>query len=594
MSTLPIAVSTSDQSAADTTSAKKPGRERKAPSPRKGAKGSSAASTEESPAAGKNGAGPGSESEQLKSSEPEGDGGDIADVLHFPPITASNGSVVTLVKGLVDNFTNQNENPKISPMRTELVATVVGKLEDATNDEIDTCGHLLIDAGACNKKEWDNSVKALKSRLASMKSGSRHLDFVRAYIKKSGFSLRANGDVINNRSFDPDPQEVAVKVKLDDLVNGMLLANIDYDLGLNATGIKLAVDAYLRELKQASLADAYARTKFRVESLEAAGRMWNTLEQTVFEVQDGEAGFAAAVIKKFMHQIKRKMLGLPVFNHLVMIITGQQQSGKSTFCEMLYKPVSELAGISSFAEISCEKSLKLWENYVLHIDEKSNESSIRLDTIKSRVTAPVVAGRKLGTNNQGRFNNNATIIITLNASVANVLVDNTGMRRFLELMWKVLGGANDPAFDVINSTDFGLLWQSVDEHGPDPLAPFDNLLKQKQEELRSISPVEEWILTLSDPDNIERLTWTTPKQVSKLYIDNFLPWLNTNHNGVRLPSKAFALMLAQLAQQRQDLGIVRQGYGKKPVLYHLKGLVGRGSAVEPNAPADDDAIAESA
>ena len=70
--------------------------------------------------------------------------------------------------------------------------------------------------------------------------------------------------------------------------------------------------------------------------------VWRYLQEAGF---GGEhpPGFVAGVLRKFIWQVKRKMLNLPVTNHLMPILSGPQGKGKSTFLMRFLPPVEEVA-----------------------------------------------------------------------------------------------------------------------------------------------------------------------------------------------------------------------------------------------------------
>jgi hypothetical protein len=63
---------------------------------------------------------------------------------------------------------------------------------------------------------------------------------------------------------------------------------------------------------------------------EAAFAALDALTPQVFVTEQTGAGLAAAAIKNFVWQVKRKLTELPVTNHLMLAFISPQGSGKSS------------------------------------------------------------------------------------------------------------------------------------------------------------------------------------------------------------------------------------------------------------------------
>ena len=82
------------------------------------------------------------------------------------------------------------------------------------------------------------------------------------------------------------------------------------------------------------------------------------LAQTCFDCpEDGGADFVVAVFNKFVWQVKRKIDGLPVFDHLMPVILGSQGTGKSTLIRQLLEAIDELWVMSDFKQITDDRNI---------------------------------------------------------------------------------------------------------------------------------------------------------------------------------------------------------------------------------------------
>jgi hypothetical protein len=150
------------------------------------------------------------------------------------------------------------------------------------------------------------------------------------------------------------------------------------------------------------------------------------LAETCFETPHG-ADFVAAVFNKFIWQVKRKIRGLPVFDHLMPIILGQQGIGKSTLIRMMLKVVEELTVTSDFKMITDERNISLWKNFVIFMDEMGWAKAAEMAVVKGVVTAETLNRRIFHTTVSQEVKQNATFIGAANAGeLADILRDDTG------------------------------------------------------------------------------------------------------------------------------------------------------------------------
>ena len=121
---------------------------------------------------------------------------------------------------------------------------------------------------------------------------------------------------------------------------------------------------------------------------------WQRVEQAAFWRDDHTPeGFHAAVLQKFMHQVKRKARGLRVERHLMPVITGEQGGGKSTFVESSLAPLSDAVLRVDFDQISDDRIIDIWRSPVLLLDEMGGAKRADMETVKAAITSPTLARR---------------------------------------------------------------------------------------------------------------------------------------------------------------------------------------------------------
>ena len=238
------------------------------------------------------------------------------------------------------------------------------------------------------------------------------------------------------------------------------------------------------------------------EKMDDAGKqkVWQDftlLVQKCFDLSMHTAEFVVTVFRKYIHQVKRKMYGLPVERHLMPIIMGGQQgSGKTTLLRKLIgldkvkgHAMKELAKESDFKQIGDERVIDLWRNFILFIDEMSWSSKAEMSTIKYLMSADSMDRRRMHQNHTDNVEQKSTMIGTSNkGSVAELFYDLSGLRRFAGLY--VL---NQMDWDAINQMDWLALWQCVSPYEDDPILSILEDLKKMQEEERPKSSVECWL-----------------------------------------------------------------------------------------------------
>jgi adenylate kinase family enzyme len=212
------------------------------------------------------------------------------------------------------------------------------------------------------------------------------------------------------------------------------------------------------------------------------------LVETCFVCPEGP-DFVVATINKFMWQVKRKIEDLPIYDHLMPVILGPQGSGKSTLIHQLLAPVEELWVMTDFKQITDDRNISLWRNFIVFLDEMGWASKSDMDTVKNIITARTLTRRVMKTNVTQEVAQNVTFIGAANATeLAELIRDATGTRRFASLTM-----IDKPDRTIINSINWQEVWQSIDHLAGDPMAPFREVLHQKQEAERIKTPVEDWV-----------------------------------------------------------------------------------------------------
>lgn len=206
-------------------------------------------------------------------------------------------------------------------------------------------------------------------------------------------------------------------------------------------------------------------------------------------ITDQDPILTQAVLDHWMWQVKRKMAKLPVYHHLMPVLSGPQGSGKSTLIDNIITQfeywVATRTSLDQIADHRTQPGIA--ETYIVFCDELQGASKTDMDSLKHFITSPTVDYRPMATNDLARKTNNCTLIGATNCSLPDMIRDSTGMRRFYEIIT-----LDKLDWDKLNAFPWKAWIKSIDETQESPIMPHLHELKAKQKELVRDS-VKEWV-----------------------------------------------------------------------------------------------------
>lgn len=232
---------------------------------------------------------------------------------------------------------------------------------------------------------------------------------------------------------------------------------------------------------------------------------------------------SVAVMLHFIYQVKRKLAKLPVCDHLMPVfVSAQQGVGKTRAVKRFLAPLAEMAKSVLISDIADPRSIYVFRHPVLMLDDMEKLGPNEIPIVKNRVTGDEVIARGMHSNREMGTRQMATFIGTANESVMSLVPDQTGHRRFFELIFRNANPATggDPSiWQVINDTDFMSIWRSVDPFAPSPLEAVRSKVFGTGGPPRPKSKVHAWALTLDiDGETLGRIAERTAGVPSlKLY-----------------------------------------------------------------------------
>lgn len=365
-------------------------------------------------------------------------------------------------------------------------------------------------------------------------------EFINLYFKKQNISFDVCGNVIGHAITDDystklQHEQERLNVLLDQSVEENYKPDIDklrselkiLDNAAESYNSELTIDDLARKLRivrdecglsynNQSITDCITETcnstrnRIRTQTYmrichednhdySSSDAEWNKIVGGLFDTSIMSTGCTIASLKKFMWQVKRKMIGKQITNHTMVIIVGKQGTGKTTFVEQLLDPVREVANNTNMEEIVDNRNVDLFDYNVLFMDEMSRADRADIESVKNMVTAPKISRRVLHTSKTLSKKQNSVFIGCSNKNLDQIISDETGIRRFVPLSFK-----NNPDWTVLNDVDFELLWKSVNELSNDPSDDYMNEIKDIQAEYRTKTTCEDWVIHLKRLDTTQK------------------------------------------------------------------------------------------
>lgn len=223
-----------------------------------------------------------------------------------------------------------------------------------------------------------------------------------------------------------------------------------------------------------------------------------------------------AVFKHWIANCKRKLKGISVKDHIMPILYGKTGCGKSVAIHKLTFPISDLTMEAPLSFVNDSRNdFNFTKKLVIIFDELSWASKTCMSSLKQKISSPTIDSRLLGTSSNYRDKNMSNFIGASNQEVKDVIKDPTSARRYYELttLEKV-------DWNSINEIDYLKLWRGVDASTKiDYLIDVRSSLKEKQENIRSLDSVEEWLVEeqFKEHDTLQ-CSWYAGDDLFKLYM----------------------------------------------------------------------------
>lgn len=286
---------------------------------------------------------------------------------------------------------------------------------------------------------------------------------------------------------------------LEDLCRKTRILSKELHMPFSAADIADVAQEWVYDQRSRRKLEIFEKIKFRPREFMKQRIAWDKISECFdFEEKQGLSLPAKeACIKHFIWQVKRKMRNLPIENHMMVILLGPQGIGKTSWMHSLLKPVSELTSPTDFKQMTDDRNIDIWENYILVTDEMGWASKANIDSVKQLITAESLSRRYMRTNSATPVVQNATFIGASNRELDQLIRDETGARRFIGIRMKHHDWQN------LKDVQMHILWNSVNEEADSPIMEYMDEVKCYQERVRSETSVERWVnIAYSDFNDI--------------------------------------------------------------------------------------------
>lgn len=169
-------------------------------------------------------------------------------------------------------------------------------------------------------------------------------------------------------------------------------------------------------------------------------------------------------LQHWLWQVKRKLYGLPVVNHLFLMLYEEHGgSGKSTLIRRIIEPFADYLLDWDFGDLAEDRNrLALKDNFIVLLDEMAKPERVAVDLLKHQITASHISCRIFGTQNVVHARQQCSFIGAANKQLDTLIVDSSSMRRFWQIQCQ-----RKMDWSAVNSFDPVALWKEIDENKED-------------------------------------------------------------------------------------------------------------------------------
>lgn len=307
--------------------------------------------------------------------------------------------------------------------------------------------------------------------------------FVRDFVKKRDFDCTINGGIIS--------KETSEYVRDSEIVGSICLARDAIGLKMKTELVEMALRAWKKERSEANWQALKAQI-MHVDREKGEAQLDIFVRNLLVDSQKTDYLFEKQIIKQFIWQVKQKIKYKKTSYHLMPIFVGTQGTGKSHNVELFLKPMSGCISTTRTLDVVNDEkySERFTKFFIINFEEMGKATKTDVDMLKSIITNTEVSYREFYGQNTIVGPNIATFIGSTNQSIAEIILDTTGARRFVELV-AIEGDITDERKEVLSKVDYMTLWQAVGVDDEPPFKVVEKTLRELQNKVyRHKEPIE--------------------------------------------------------------------------------------------------------
>ena len=346
--------------------------------------------------------------------------------------------------------------------------------------------------------DFKGNVRSKSFRTEQVNKLYEEFDSINEKLSTSTSSTLIGNLMIEKRMVQDRIKSCEIRPTLDVILRKLRIARDTFKLKFSDSQLSDSLDEWADNYKSSRRGEIFSSILY-IDDMNERKKANEYLEKIcdgLFDQNHLPKQAQMDVLRKFIWQVKRKIKGEHVTNHIMPVFTGPQGTGKSTFMHRFISPVAELSSPTDFKQLTDDRNISLFKNAILIVDEMGFADRSDIETVKSIMTATELSRRPMRQNTSVQISQDATLIGASNKEIDQLIRDETGLRRFIGVSFKV-----KPDWDAIKNIDYGVIWRSVDEDGEDPSYGSMEDIKIVQEYARGKTSCEMWVNTLSEKNN---------------------------------------------------------------------------------------------
>lgn len=264
---------------------------------------------------------------------------------------------------------------------------------------------------------------------------------------------------------------------------------------LRVSDVQSCVEGFLSEMHLDEMDGIRDDLRFSKKHRKRYTKNLRRLARVLVGPEDPNYDIHLRVLAHMFWQIKRKLMGYEVTDHLLLFLYGIQGGGKTTLIRKIGQPLGKLYVEPAVDEITKKFSSDFTEkHFMANLEEFSGSERTEIEALKKFISQTDKAERDMFSMKSRHRRQNLTLFASSNRRLKRVVNDYSGMRRFWEID---LDWCRHLDFDEVNAIDYRAIWLGSDETNPvSPIRRNDEIFERMaviQDRWRRRTIAELWL-----------------------------------------------------------------------------------------------------